>query len=73
MHPVQSGMRSARLEQDDLYQAAECLTLVGISESAAAQTKKTWPVVVAGGVLIDQPWNIMSIARRDWAVIGHSI
>jgi hypothetical protein len=23
--------------------------------------------------LVDQPWKIMSIARRDWAAIGHSI
>jgi len=23
--------------------------------------------------LIDQPWKIMSIARRDWAAAGHSI
>src|SRR5262245_45094349 len=23
--------------------------------------------------LIDQPWKIMSIARRDWAAVGHSI
>ena len=25
----------------------------------------------AWNTLIDQPWNIMSIARRDWASIGH--
>jgi hypothetical protein len=23
--------------------------------------------------LIDQPWKIMSIARREWAAAGHSI
>jgi len=23
--------------------------------------------------LIDQPWKIISIARRDWAAAGHSI
>jgi hypothetical protein len=23
--------------------------------------------------LIDQPWKIMSVARRDWAAVGHSI
>jgi hypothetical protein len=23
--------------------------------------------------LIDQPWKIMSVARRDWAVVGYSI
>jgi len=23
--------------------------------------------------LIDQPWKIMSIARRDWAVAGQSL
>jgi hypothetical protein len=22
---------------------------------------------------IDQPWKIMSVARRDWVTIGHSI
>jgi transposase len=27
----------------------------------------------AWNTLIDQPWKIMSIARRDWAVAGHSI
>jgi len=27
----------------------------------------------AGNTLIDQPWKIMSIARRDWAAAGHSI
>jgi hypothetical protein len=27
----------------------------------------------ACNTLIDQPWKIMSIARRDWAVAGHSI
>jgi hypothetical protein len=26
-----------------------------------------------GNTLIDQPWKIMSIAHRDWAVVGHSI
>jgi hypothetical protein len=25
----------------------------------------------AWNTLIDQPWKIMSIARRDWAVAGH--
>ena len=27
----------------------------------------------AWNTLIDQPWKIMSIARRDWAVAGHSL
>jgi hypothetical protein len=27
----------------------------------------------AWNTLIDQPWKIMSIARRDWAAVGHSI
>ena len=27
----------------------------------------------AWNILIDQPWKIMSIARRDWAAVGHSI
>ena len=27
----------------------------------------------AWNTLIDQPWKIMSIARRDWAVVGHSM
>jgi hypothetical protein len=27
----------------------------------------------AWNTLIDQPWKIMSIARRDWATAGHSI
>ena len=27
----------------------------------------------AMNTLIDQPWKIMSIARRDWAAVGHSI
>jgi hypothetical protein len=27
----------------------------------------------AWNTLIDQPWKIMSIARRDWAAAGHSI
>ncbi|MGY4319427.1 transposase [Bradyrhizobium sp. JR3.5] len=27
----------------------------------------------AWNTLIDQPWKIMSIARRDWAYIGRSI
>jgi transposase len=27
----------------------------------------------AWNTLIDQPWKIMSIARRDWAVVGQSI
>ena len=26
----------------------------------------------AWNTLIDQPWKIMSIASRDWAVVGHS-
>ena len=25
----------------------------------------------AWNTLIDQPWKIMSIARRDWATVGH--
>ena len=27
----------------------------------------------AWNALIDQPWKIMSIARRDWALAGHSV
>ena len=27
----------------------------------------------AWNTLINQPWKIMSIAHRDWAVVGHSI
>ena len=27
----------------------------------------------ARDTLIDQPWKIMSIARSDWAVAGHSM
>jgi hypothetical protein len=27
----------------------------------------------AWNTLIDQPWKIISIARRDWAAVGHSI
>ena len=27
----------------------------------------------AWNTLIDQPWKIMSVARRDWAVAGHSL
>jgi 8-oxo-dGTP pyrophosphatase MutT (NUDIX family) len=27
----------------------------------------------AWNTLIDQPWKIMSVARRDWAAVGHSI
>jgi hypothetical protein len=27
----------------------------------------------AWNTLINQPWKIMSVARRDWATIGHSI
>ena len=27
----------------------------------------------AWNTLIDQPWKIMSIARRDWAVVGQSL
>ena len=26
----------------------------------------------AWNTLIDQPWKIMSIAKRDWATVGHS-
>ena len=27
----------------------------------------------AWNTLIDQPWKIMSIARRDWAIVGQSL
>jgi hypothetical protein len=27
----------------------------------------------AWNTLIDQPWKIMSITRRDWALAGHSL
>jgi len=27
----------------------------------------------AWNTLIDQPWKIMSIAHRDWAIVGHSL
>src|SRR5579859_595151 len=27
----------------------------------------------AWNTLIDQPWKIMSIAKRDWATVGHSL
>src|SRR3974377_1603959 len=27
----------------------------------------------AWNTLIDQPWKIMSVARRDWAIVGHPI
>jgi hypothetical protein len=29
--------------------------------------------IIAWNTLIDQPWKIMSIARRDWEAAGHSI
>jgi hypothetical protein len=27
----------------------------------------------AWNTLIDQPWKIMSVARRDWATVGYSM
>jgi hypothetical protein len=30
-------------------------------------------LLLAWNTLIDQPWKIMSIARRDWAAAGNSI
>ena len=27
----------------------------------------------AWNTLIDQPWKIMSVARREWAIVGHSL
>ena len=27
----------------------------------------------AWNTLIDQPWKIMSVARRDWAIVGASL
>ena len=27
----------------------------------------------AWNTLVDQPWKIMSITRRDWALAGHSL
>jgi hypothetical protein len=27
----------------------------------------------AWNTLIDQPWKIMAIARRDWTMVGHSM
>ena len=27
----------------------------------------------AWNTLIDQPWKIMSVARRDWVIVGHSM
>jgi hypothetical protein len=27
----------------------------------------------AWNTLIDQPWKIMSVARRDWASVGYSM
>ena len=35
--------------------------------STKSSTRYAW------NALIDQPWKIMSIARRDWAVGGHSL
>jgi transposase len=35
--------------------------------STKSSTRYAW------NALIDQPWKIMSIARRDWAVAGHSL
>jgi hypothetical protein len=33
----------------------------------------TYRPTVENHVNIDQPWKIMSIAQRDWAVVGHSL
>jgi hypothetical protein len=46
--------------------------------SAPTDLRKSFDDIVdhccyAWNTLIDQPWKIMSIAHRDWAVVGHSI
>jgi hypothetical protein len=35
--------------------------------------REAWNYQLAWNTLIDQPWKIMSIARRDWAVVDQSI
>jgi len=30
-------------------------------------------ITAAWNTLIDQPWKIMSIARRDWVIAGQSL
>jgi hypothetical protein len=54
----------------------------GVLESAAGQASRrlergvscslSW-APKASDRLIDQPWKIMSIARRDWANVGYSM
>ena len=44
-----------------------------ISNTPSPLDRLRLEVVPPGNTLIDQPWKIMSIARRDWAAVGHSI
>ena len=37
------------------------------------QSTYLFGAVFAWNTLIDQPWKIMSIARRDWAIVGQPI
>lgn len=30
-------------------------------------------ILFSPGTLIGQPWKIMSVARRDWDAVGHSL
>jgi hypothetical protein len=42
---------------------------------ATAERYVGWYLEFFGAVpeLIDPPWKIMSVARRDWAIVGHSL
>ena len=43
------------------------------TEFSNPSTTSSITAAIAWNTLIDQPWKIMSIARRDWAAAGHSI
>jgi len=44
-----------------------------LAPGRAAEVLQQEPDAMEVFKLIDRPWEIMSIARSDWAVIGHSI
>ena len=52
--------------------------LVAFSHLQFSQIRGRQPYLIVRKIpylitLIDQPWKIMSIARRDWTAVGHSI
>ena len=49
----------------------ESMPELAVEPSVQIVRRYCGPLLLCLNTLIDQPWKIMSIARRDWATVGY--